>query len=175
MHYYIDGYNLLFRVFYDATDLQSLRQQMIYDLSMKAHVINIDISLVFDASFRTGESAIHCVNHLKVCFTDEGETADDFIIDCLGNHYIAHRKEVLVTSDKRLAWRARNLGAITQSVEEFLPWLNKAYRNKLRHVKKDKKPIPIPSKVVRPAKPVEGGLEYYLHVFETRYQSLTSN
>lgn len=172
MHYYVDGYNLLFRVFLDEGDLKTQRQHIIQEFNSKIEITKIDVSLVFDASFRSGEASISHFNDLEILFTAAGESADDFIIDCL--QVSRSKKEVVVTSDKKLAWRARSLGAITQPVEEFLTWLNKVYKNKLKHPNKEKKAV-VKEVAVAAKPPVVGELEYYLHAFEKRFEILVEH
>ncbi len=172
MHYYVDGYNLLFRVIFDDIDLKTQRQQIIQELNSKITIANIDVSIVFDAHFVAGESIISHYKHLEILYTAQGETADDFILNRLRTECSHPQQEVVVTSDKRLAWRARRLSAHTQTIEEFLSWLNKVYRNKLRQPPVTNVAQPIKT---TPKKPAEGSAEYYLHAFETRYEILTES
>lgn len=173
MHYYVDGYNLLFRNFLDDIDLKTQREQFIKELNAKINIANIDISLVFDASFMAGDATVSHYQHLEILYTAYGESADDFIIHKLRIECSSPQKEVVVTSDKRLAWRAKCAGAHTQSIEEFLSWLNKIYKNKLRHKKVEKQTSIPPKETVK--KPAEGSLDYYLHTFETRYEILSEH
>jgi hypothetical protein len=80
-----------------------------------------------------------------------------------------------VTSDKRLAWAARRRLAKTESVEEFLAWLNKRFYNKIRRLKdaeglKSVKAVSLPKKAIKrdiePAETIEERFEYYLKIFE---------
>lgn len=171
MHYYVDGYNLLFRNFLDDVDLKTQREQFIKELNSKVNIANVDITLVFDASFMIGDATISHYQHLEILFTSYGESADDFIIHKLRAARSTPHQEIVVTSDKRLAWRAKCANANTQTIEEFLSWLSKIYKNKLRH-KKIEKPALIIAPVANPKKPSEGSLDYYLHTFETRYEIL---
>ena len=43
MHYFIDGYNLLFRLCMDSEDLQSQREAIIHDLNKKISLIKMDV------------------------------------------------------------------------------------------------------------------------------------
>jgi uncharacterized protein len=170
MHYYVDGYNLLFRHFLNDSDLKSQREQVIKELNAKIDIVHIDISLVFDASFMPGEGTKAHYKHLEILYTSYGEIADDFIIRKLKTECSLPQQEVVVTSDKRLAWRAKCAGAHVQLIEEFLSWLNKSYKNKLRHRKIEK--TDAVAVVTTHKRPSEGSLEYYLHAFETRYEIL---
>ncbi len=107
--------------------------------------------------------------HLTICFTDEGETADDYIIDELKASKTP-RQIIVVTSDKNLAWRARQFQSKTQTVEEFGHILYSQYKNKLKDKPKNK---PIPPKIVPVITPVvnkdEETFNYYLREFEKRF------
>ena len=105
--------------------MQSQRESIIYDLNKKISLIKLDVSIVFDAAFQIGGRRRSHYNALEILFTGEGETADEYIIDEIKNHPNPHQ-ETVVTSDKKLAWHIRNSSAHTESVEEFMLWLNQA-------------------------------------------------
>lgn len=181
MHYFIDGYNLLFRLLHDGEDLQSQREAIIHNLNQKISLLKLEVSIVFDAAFQIGERTRSHYDALEILFTAEGETADEYIIDEIKNN--PHpQQETVVTSDKKLAWRIRNRSAHTQSVEEFVLWLNRAYKNKIRQLKKGKqKPAtPVPprpppaSRSLTPPKdaPLEAYTEYYSQLFESEWQEI---
>lgn len=184
MHYFIDGYNLLFRLsLFDKEDLQSQRQAIILDLNQKISLLKLDVSIVFDAAFQEGVGSRGHYNAIEILFTGEGETADQYILEEIKNH--PHpAQETVVTSDKTLARLARNQSARTVSTEEFMPWLNRCYKNKLRGLKKDKgqKPVepaaplhqkPAPSEKTPPkSAPLESCEEFYLQAFESQWQEI---
>lgn len=159
MHYYVDGYNLMFRLLRASDDLQKQREQVIRDLNRKAGFLELDITLVFDSKYQAGEAERIRVDHLEVLYTNEGETADECILDELTG-----LQETVVTSDKKLAYLSRLKQAKTESVSEFILWLNKRYKNKIRHLKnpKEKEPLSLPKPA---AAPKPGNLDYYLHAF----------
>lgn len=180
MHYYIDGYNMIFRLMHAGDRLQTLREEMIYDLNKKVELIKIDVSIVFDAAFQEGLGSRSHFNRLEVLYTDEGESADDFIINEL-KRAPNPRQETIVTSDKKLAWRARRRLAHTEGVEEFMEWMNRAYKNKLRQLKQGTakvvpSPIPPPPPPPSPIPTTEASIEqcssYYEQIFESRFQEL---
>lgn len=181
MHYFIDGYNLLFRLLHGGNDLQSQREAIIYDLNQKISLVKIDVSIVFDSAFQIGERTRTHYDQLEILFTAEGETADEYIMDEIKNH--THpQQETVVTSDKKLAWRVRNRSAHTETVEEFTLWLNRAYRNKVRQLKKEKHKViapppssrkPAPRSLVPPKDaPLEAYADYYTQVFESEWQEI---
>ena len=180
MHYYIDGYNLLFRLLHGGKDLQTEREAVIRDLNQKVSLVNIDVTIVFDGTFQIGERTRSHFHHLEILFSGEGETADEYIIDEIKNHFHPHQ-ETVVTSDKRLAMRVRNDSAQTETVEEFMNWLNRSYKNKIRQFKKEKslpKPSPlspepqsvVSSSVPQKEAPLESLTDYYARIFETGWQ-----
>lgn len=131
MHYYIDGYNLLFKIVSAGEDLQKQRSRLILDLRSKIEILKLDAVLVFDSHYQPSASTRLHYKDFEVVFTDEGETADDYILSKLKS-CPNPAQETVVTSDKRLAWRARRKLAKTESVEEFMSWLNKRVKNKLQ-------------------------------------------
>ncbi len=134
MHYYIDGYNLLFRTSRSNDNLRKEREAFIIDLEAKVRFLRLDVTLVFDSHHHPEEGSRSRFNALKICFTDEGETADDFIVDEI-KHASKPSLHTVVTSDRLLADRCRSLSARTEKIEEFIAWLNKRYKNKLRQLK----------------------------------------
>ncbi|MFQ5444883.1 MAG: NYN domain-containing protein, partial [Nitrospinales bacterium] len=177
MHYLVDGYNLMFRVLHAGDDLQAQREEIILDLNEKIQVLHLDVLIVFDAQYQYGRGSRSHLNYLEICFTDKGETADDFIIHKLKS--TENPKQItVVTSDNKLGWRARRCLAKTETVEIFLTWLNKRYQNRIRQREKRQKatktrsprgkkpsrklPIkrgPPPS----PGKSAEESFDYYLY------------
>lgn len=140
MHYYIDGYNLLFHLKSAHDDLEKERDWLVQYLHHRIDTLKLNVSLVFDSHYQFGDSTRGHLVNLEIIFTSERETADDFIIDLLrGRPGI--KNVTVVTSDRKLAWHARSLGAKTQSVSEFLAWLEKSYKNKLRQKQKPVFPI----------------------------------
>lgn len=186
MHYYIDGYNLLFFLNITAHHaLKNQRHELLQYLSERIAAVQIDVSLVFDAAFQLGESSRSHLPHLEIIFTAERESADEFIIDQIRSSGKNSKHELVVTSDKTLAWHARSYGAKTQGVGEFISWLEKCYQNKQRHKRRPPHPSPIskapPTKIAperhEPAVPpkiskAEECLSYYEQVFEARFQKL---
>lgn len=178
MHYYIDGYNLMFRVLQNREgNLQTQRQQMIDDLTQKIEFLELDVTFVFDAQYQPCDSSRSFFRNLEILFTAHGETADEAIINEIKSES-KPRQQVVVTSDKKLAWFARRCSVKTESVEEFVAWVNKRCHNKLRHqraevlakraviktapiVELGTKPIP---KALPPAQP--GSIDYYLAAFD---------
>lgn len=174
MHYYIDGYNLLFRVIEEKSNFSDLRQQIIEDLNRKAHLLGLHFTIVFDAQFIDEESSRSHYHSVEILFSNYGQTADDLILQEIKNERHIEKKTV-VTSDKKLAWFARRCSAATESVEHFMLWLNKRYYNKLRHAQEklttkpsQEKKLPKISKKRLPisSDTPEACFDYYLEYFQ---------
>jgi len=124
MHYLVDGYNLLFKCSWNhlSTNLEQARSTLIQELDKHASVLNLHLTLVFDAPMQSDELKRGHFNSLEIIFTAKGQTADDYLHD-----FVAHsqKKVVVVTSDKTLARKVKALGAFVESVPDFLIHLRK--------------------------------------------------
>lgn len=181
MHYFIDGYNLLFRLLRASNDLQAQRKKIIDELSTKIKFIGLDATLVFDAHYQSGEATKSHLKDLEIFFTAAGESADELIISEL-KRVADPRQETVVTSDKKLAWRARRKAAHSESVEAFMEWLNRRYKNKIRDLKEKRLslpiaalPVPLLAAPLKADKPptqkerAENCTDYYAEIFEREY------
>lgn len=176
MHFYIDGYNLLFRLLHPGEELQKVRDQIKEDLAKKINLLEMDATLVFDSHYQEeGLSSVH-IQRLKVVYTAKGETADEFIL-----HEIKDSKSpqniTVITSDKKLAWLCRRRLANTESVENFIVLLNKRYKNKVKPKIQPTPPKlpPKPAKKVEPptsSDKAENMFDYYLNTFETEFKQI---
>lgn len=180
MHYTIDGYNVLFRVLRKGNDLKTQRESFLAELNEKVKMLDLNVTLVFDAQYAIGEASRFFYDTLEVHFTDLGETADEYILKTVRR--CSHpRQEVVVTSDSRLAWAARRHLVKTETVEHFLTWLNKRYSARLLKSiqpppakKAPLSPIPPSQKeeIVPQADPVDN-FAYYLQHFEQRLKEFS--
>lgn len=178
MHYYIDGYNLLFRTLHAGDNLQKQRRELIEDLEAKCHFLELDATIVFDSHYQPDDGSRSHFNNLEICFTAVSETADEYILQEL-KESSTPTQETVVTSDRQLAWRCRRYLANTESVENFILWLDKRLKNKRRQIKLTakllkqppsesvQKPsiVPEPQPVAEKAVP-EGSFDFYLDAFE---------
>jgi hypothetical protein len=142
MHYYVDGYNLIFRTLAAGESLQQRRELLISELNTKIELLKLLTTVVFDSHYQKNEATLHHYRSLEIIYTNEKETADDYIIKAL-KHESNKKRVTVVTSDQHLAWRARREGANTESAEEYLAWLQRRYRNKVQHARKEAEPPPI--------------------------------
>lgn len=177
MHYYIDGYNLLFRMKIAGENLQTMRKLIIEDLNKKVKAIGLSATLVFDSQYQEGDETRGHFNHLEIVYTAQGETADDYILKEL-KKATKPLQLTVITSDNRLAWRARRRNAKTESVEEFVKWIDKRFRNKLisrkQEVAEKKKVAHTEILLSEPSIEIkaEDCFEYYLEQFEEKFKKL---
>jgi hypothetical protein len=152
MHYYIDGYNLIFRVLKAKDSLRDRRTTLITELSNKIELLKLHTTLVFDSQYQSTEATRHHHKNLEIYYTDEGETADDYIIKSLKaiKQSPNKRNVTVVTSDLHLAWRARRENALTMSIDEYLDWINRRHRNKAAQIREELEAPPPPEKIELP-------------------------
>lgn len=137
MKYYVDGYNYIFRHLDLKKNLQSQREALIYDLNQKAALLHLTIIIVFDAHYQAGDEAITHYKHIKIIYTAEHESADDYILKKLSS-VSSPKQYTLVTSDNSLSRKARVEHVHTESIDEFIEWINKRYQSRLQCPKKIK-------------------------------------
>ena len=189
MHYFIDGYNLLFRQNQEWRNLQKQRESVIYELDTKVSILNLDVSIVFDAIHQPGNGSRSHYNSIEILFSAQGETADEFILNRLKNLY-SPKSETIVTSDKGLARLSRHYQSKTMSIDEFLFWLERCYVNKIKKIKagksfsvpdktflessKSKKSEDLPVSLTVPAQKtsLENCSNYYEQIFEAEFQKI---
>lgn len=139
MHYYIDGYNMLFHILHSAEDLKTQREFLIHDLHVKSSALNLPLALVFDSHYQKDDNSTRShLDNLEIIYTSKGETADEYILHMLKD-VTQPSNYIIVTSDKKLAWLCRRRFAKTQDIEEFISLLNRRYKNKQRQRKIEKK------------------------------------
>jgi len=179
MHYFIDGYNMLFRTNQSFKDLQTERELLLQELNQKAFLLNLNISVIFDAAYRAGERNRSHLHALEIIYTAERETADEYLID-MTCQMSQPRHIVVVTNDKILASKLRHSSVKIETIEYFKQWLNRSYAKRLNGPKEKKKPLislishPILLKVEELAPKIiqEPELEYYQRVFEKEHEAL---
>lgn len=142
--YLIDGYNLFFRTTRgeEGENFTKEREKIILTLAEQIHLAKLSALLVFDSAWHEGPAERKIKNQLEICYTDLGQSADDWII---GEVKRAEKPAqiVVVTSDRKLAWRARIKGAQTLPVEEFLIYLRRLVK---KHTAPPK-PLSFPSQI----------------------------
>lgn len=162
MHYFVDGYNLLFSLFKDEKTLKSQRDELIQILNETAEAYNLRITLVFDApSHLEGNIRTH-FDHLEIIYTDYGETADSYILDAVAAASLPGAITV-VTNDKSLARNIKKCGAQNETLTKFLRLTLKRKKKKIALKKEPTKRIIPPIKLK-----MAGSIDYYLEKFLER-------
>ncbi len=130
MHYYIDGYNLLFRVTAGTAksnrSLQHQRQAVLEALGHQIADLHLNATIVFDSQ------QTHTRGHLdalEIVYAAENQSADAYIIEEIGRS-ANPSQETVVTSDRELAARCKQRGARTQTIDAFLAALFKKRKKK---------------------------------------------
>jgi predicted RNA-binding protein with PIN domain len=165
LHYLIDGYNLLFKLFHDKVSLKEQREYLISYLR-DSIPSNCRYTLVFDAHLSLGDEIRTHTKDLEVLYTSEKETADEWILSRVERG--KGKLFVVVTSDKVLAHACRHLGATIETASSFLKRLSP--KEEKKRLKPEGKPIErkVLENVEKPPKhfPPEACFDYYLYIFE---------
>lgn len=170
MHYFLDAYNLLFRLLDKGEVVQLAREALIDQIGKKVNLIDLRVTLVFDSAYQPGWASSQQDRMLEIIYTSEGETADDWLIR-YSKKLSTHPEITIVTSDKRLAVHLKVKGIKILSCEKFISFLNKRVRSVL---KAPKESIAPPPKVTPLKKKVaKGSAEYYEKLFQDRLENET--
>lgn len=183
MHYYIDGYNLLFRGGAPGSSLQARREELIEELNRIAQRFSLAITVVFDAMHQPDESCRSHYKSLEIIFTSKKESADHYLLRLIEEDSFPSQI-TLVSSDRDLCWKAKLAGAQTQSVENFLQHTEEPRKGHRRLVQKKgqqpfkdlekvlpKEKAEPPPKKPTPAPKTPQADDPYLKVFEDRYEA----
>lgn len=130
MHYFIDGYNLLFHLSAETKTLEEARKQIIDALIDT----KFSLTLVFDGKREDLPHRMHR-GSLEIIYTSQGQSADAYILEelsCVKNPKVY----TVITSDKKLAAICCQMGAYAQPIDFFLALLRKS-----RAIKTDEKPL----------------------------------
>ena len=126
MNYVIDGYNLFFRLQTEVNPLKKKRENFIEALNEALESLHLHATLIFD-SHQSHASIFPTKRNLKaleIVFSPEGLSADEYILERLTTERRAS-DQIIVTSDRELAGRAKHLGAKTKTIEAFFEMLLK--------------------------------------------------
>ena len=179
MHYFIDGYNLLFYQFSQFSTLERARAELILELNEISLLLKCEITVIFDAGGQTQESStFQKADHINIIYTGAHQTADEYL-----SHWAQTRLKkdkanyTVVSNDKAVVRQMRCCGLKTLSVSSFLVKKTKKLKKQEKQTKSalvSKKRDPI--KTVETSlklsemcrfKPIsDPQLEYYLKAFE---------
>ncbi len=134
----IDGYNFLFRITKDYKTLRTQKNQILAHLEAWADALHLHITLVFDGKHQAPAEAIRGhLRKIEIIYTHENQSADDYIIQHIET--LSHPSQTtVVSSDREILFKTKQVGAQGQTIEEFLSFL----LNKQKKRKKDRKALP---------------------------------
>lgn len=160
-HYLIDGYNWLFRSVRgrDEGRLQIERMRLCHELSIKLSTAGIQATIVFDSHYRPGPGEKQHLKEISIYYTDEGQTADDYILEFI-KHASKPSEYTVVTSDMRLAWGVRQNSGHSLDIPTFQKTLDRIYLKKTRKKVEYERPV---KPVIIPKKSLQ---DYYEQAFE---------
>lgn len=130
MQYWIDGYNLLFKMPHLKGSLEEKRRQLILKLNHFAKEHNLPFTLVFDATKDKDRHSFRShYDQIEIIYATAAPTADEYIIQHVES--ASNRSTIcVVSSDKGLIFQVRTLGAETLSLREFVNFLDKKHHKK---------------------------------------------
>ena len=150
MHYWIDGYNLLFRITKNYRTMKANERRLL--LSLNQRLLKYQVTIVFDGREKDPPEALRKnLDALALIYTPHHQTADDYILEALSDP--SH--ETVVSSDQELLRKARQRGAHTLTVEKFFSQL----------IQRKKKKSLAPSKEIQET---DYHLQRLLKIFEDR-------
>lgn len=119
MHYFIDGYNLFFRLPETKRSLEEGRELLIDSLLG----IKMSLTIVFDGGDNDMPRRTH-KGPLEIVYTAKGQSADNYILEEVS--WVKNPQDyTVVTSDKQLARRCQMAGSKCQTISSFLALLEK--------------------------------------------------
>jgi hypothetical protein len=123
MHYWIDGYNLLFRITKNYRAMKQNERKLLAALNRSVTDRKYQVTVVFDGREKDPPEALRRnLDSLALIYTPHHQTADDYILEAIGDAaHPAH--EVVVSSDLELLRKAKQRGAKVLTIEEFLSQL----------------------------------------------------
>ena len=145
MKYYIDGYNLLFRINNLSDDLEIDRNLLIEKLDSIFDNSNIEVIIVFDAH-RTDNDLFSrsYFKNFEVIFTSKNQLADDYILEEI---FLSKNPSDIkvITTDKTLKRKAKEMTAKVENFDQFFDYVSK----KLESDKQDIDHFETPSDIKR--------------------------
>jgi predicted RNA-binding protein with PIN domain len=156
MHYWVDGYNLLFRITKNYREMKDNERKLLAALNRSMLLLKYQATIVFDGREKDPPEALRKnFDSLAMIYTPHHQTADDYILEALSDASDPS-KETVISSDMELLRKAKQRGAHTLTVEQFLAKLVK---------KKQKKKTPEADKTF---KETDFQLQRLLKIFEER-------
>jgi hypothetical protein len=130
MHFWIDGYNLLFRITKNYRALKQNERKLLIALNKSITLLKYQVTVVFDGREKDPPEALRRnLDSLALIYTPHHQTADDYILEAIADA-ANPSDEVVVSSDLELLRKAKQKGSKTQTVEEFLSRLVRKKKKK---------------------------------------------
>ncbi len=120
MHYWIDGYNFFFRLTKSYKSMKEQERSLLEKLFQTMTHLKSPMTVVFDGREKDPPEALRKnLLSMSIVYTPERQTADDYILEML-DHAKNPDQEMVISSDRELLRRAKQKGARTKTIEEFL-------------------------------------------------------
>lgn len=130
MHYWIDGYNLLFRITKNYREMKENERKLLSTLNQSIILLKYNATVVFDGREKDPPEALRRnFDALALIYTPHNQTADDYILEALADS-ANPAKETVVSSDYELLGKAKQRGANVLTIEAFLARLVKKKQKK---------------------------------------------
>jgi predicted RNA-binding protein with PIN domain len=130
MHYWIDGYNLLFRITKNYREMKQNERKLLSTLNQSIILLKYNATVVFDGREKDPPEALRRnFDALALIYTPHNQTADDYILEALADS-ANPAKETVVSSDYELLGKAKQRGANVLTIEAFLARLVKKKQKK---------------------------------------------
>jgi predicted RNA-binding protein with PIN domain len=134
--YWIDGYNLLFRITKNYRSMKENERKLLLALNQAITRAKYSVTIIFDGREKDPPEALRRnLDSLTMIYTPHHQTADDYILEMIGESGNP-AKEIVVSSDMELLRKAKQRGAQVQTVEEFLSVLVKKRKKKVESEKR---------------------------------------
>lgn len=135
MHYWIDGYNFFFRLTKNYTTMREQERELLEKLYQTMRHLKSPMTVVFDGREKDPpEALLRNLRSMKIVYTPAKQTADEYILEMLETVQNP-AQEMVVSSDRDLLRRAKQKGARTQTIEEFLKALSSKKSNSVEERK----------------------------------------
>jgi len=130
MHYYIDGYNWLFRIPKSRKSFEEKRKEFIKSIHRLVEGRSCLVTIVFDSSDSSRDiSSKGNYDFLEIVFTLKKQTADAYIENAVENA-LRPKQITVVTLDRELQQKCLLRGANVATMEEFFNLFTKNKKNR---------------------------------------------
>lgn len=138
--YIIDGYNMIgawpnLRTLKDGNELEAARDELLRVCSNFQKFEDIETWVVFDAQLVPGVQQTFSKYQVKVIFTSQDETADQYIERIVAENNTRLVQVSVATSDLAQQWIVFQKGALRKSAREFYQEIERS-KKKQRNLSK---------------------------------------